>query len=149
MQDFVIRISTPANLSGASATHQALVAVTGAAEKLIAEERAAGRSADELGGKVAKLRDAGGGFTGLSDGAAKAGKSMRQLAGDSEGFLAKIKTGFGIGLGEKLLHSVEEIGHAFSEAVRGRHRVQRRDGNARRGARGHLPQRGTRQVPQL
>ncbi len=117
MADYTVKISTPADLTGAQATKAAFDAVGAAVEKVATEEQAAGRSADELKGKFDQMRDAGGRFASVGEGVAGAGKSMKELHGETEGFLEALELGFGINFSEKIIEGVQEIGHAFVETM--------------------------------
>ena len=118
MPDFQIKISSPADLSGFTATEAAAEKVTQAVGGVTAASTSAARATGGFVDTAGKLRDAEGRFVATGKAAAEAGKSINQAATETKGLLSSIETGFGIGIGEGALHGLEAIGDKFKEVLK-------------------------------
>ena len=101
MPDFIIKISTPADLSGAQATIQSFAQVEQTANAVNAAATRAG-SAD--------LRP-------LAQGAQEAGKQLSEAEHEADHLLESLKLGVGIDIGHRIVESIAEVPAAFREAI--------------------------------
>ncbi len=121
---YEIKITTPADLTGAQATQAALTGIAQQAEQVTASAGAAtvgvagaaeatGRFTDAAG----KVREANGQFVATGKSAQEAGGHIAEASHEADHFIASLKAGVGIDLGHRLIEGIAEVPAAFKEAI--------------------------------